>query len=44
MYETWRVYALQYKTVGGREDSSGLGHSYVILDAVGNCVANIPGT
>jgi len=44
VYETWRVYALQFKAVGGREDSSGLGHSYVILDAIGNCVANIPGT
>jgi hypothetical protein len=40
----WRVYALQYKLVGGRKDPSGLEHSYVILDAVGNCLANIPGT
>ena len=41
---TWRVYALQYRDVAGRRDSGGLEHSYVILDAVGNCVANIPGT
>ncbi len=42
--ESWRVYAVQYKRIAGREDSSGLDHSYVILDAVGNCLANIPGT
>jgi hypothetical protein len=44
VYETWRVYALQYKEVGGRDVSSGPAHSYVILDPVGNCIANIPGT
>lgn len=43
-YESWRVYALQFKRIGAREDSSGLDHSYVILDPVGNCLANIPGT
>ena len=43
-YESWRVYALQFKRIGDREDASGLGHSYVILDPVGNCLANIPGT
>ena len=34
-HESWRVYALQYKLVDGREDSSALEHSYVILDPVG---------
>jgi hypothetical protein len=43
-YESWRVYALQFKRSGARVDSSGLDHSYVILDPVGNCLANIPGT
>jgi hypothetical protein len=43
-YESWRVYALQFKRTGTREDSSGLDHSYLILDPVGNCLANIPGT
>lgn len=43
-HESWRVYALQYKLVDGHEDSSALEHSYVILDPVGNCLANIPGT
>jgi hypothetical protein len=40
----WRIYVHQYKLVGGAKDRSGLEHSYVILDPVGNCVANIPGT
>ncbi|MBK6337511.1 MAG: hypothetical protein IPF60_17875 [Betaproteobacteria bacterium] len=44
VHDSWRVYALQYKLVDGREDSSALEHSYVILDPVGNCLANIPGT
>ena len=44
LYESWRVYAQQVKRIGAREDSSGLTHSYVILDPVGNCLANIPGT
>jgi hypothetical protein len=43
-YDSWRVYAHQYKDVGGRKDKGGLSHTYVILDAVGNCLANIPGT
>ncbi len=41
---TWRVYVRQYKLVGREREFGGLDHSYVILDAVGNCVANIPGT
>ena len=41
---TWRIYVHQYKLRDGRHDWSGLTHSYVILDRVGNCHANIPGT
>ena len=41
---TWRIFLQQYQLRGYRHDSRGLGHSYVILDAVGNCIANIPGT
>jgi hypothetical protein len=40
----WRIFVQQYKLSGSRKDRGGLGHSYVILDPVGNCVANIPGT
>lgn len=40
----WRVFVQQYKRSGGRKDAGGLTHSYVILDRVGNCLANIPGT
>jgi len=43
-FDTWRVYAQQYKDVGGVKDRTGRDHSYVVLDAVGNCLANIPGT
>jgi len=43
-YDSWRVYAHQYKDVGGRKEKGGLWHTYLILDAVGNCLANIPGT
>jgi hypothetical protein len=43
-YDSWRVYAHQYKDVGGRKDKGGLKHTYLILDAVGNCLAHIPGT
>jgi hypothetical protein len=41
---SWRVFALQYKQKAGRREYGGRDHSYVILDAVGNCIANIPGT
>ncbi len=41
---SWRVYAHQYRDRAGRHDWSGLTHTYVILDPVGNCMANIPGT
>lgn len=41
----WRIYVQQYKLAAdGRKDRGGLDHTYIILDAVGNCVANIPGT
>ena len=44
-YGAWRVFVRQYRGGGGvRHDYAGLDHSYVILDAVGNCLANIPGT
>ncbi len=43
-YDSWRVYVHQYKDVGGRKDKGGLQHTYLILDAVGNCLAHIPGT
>jgi len=43
-YGAWRVFVRQYRKSGGRHDYAGLDHSYVILDAVGNCLANIPGT
>ncbi len=43
-YDSWRVYVHQYKDVDGRKDKGGLLHTYLILDAVGNCLAQIPGT
>ncbi len=43
-YDSWRVYVHQYKDRGGRKDPGGLEHTYLILDAVGNCMAHIPGT
>ncbi len=43
-YDSWRVYVHQYKDRGGRPDKSGLLHTYIILDAVGNCLAHMPGT
>jgi len=43
-FDTWRVFAQQYKLIDGQREIRGRDHSYVILDAVGNCVANIPGT
>ncbi len=41
---TWRIYLHQFQLRGYRHEQRGLAHSYVILDAVGNCIANIPGT
>lgn len=43
-YGAWRIFVHQYKQVGNRKERGGLTHSYVILDRVGNCLANIPGT
>jgi hypothetical protein len=43
-YDSWRMYVHQYRRVPGKRDWAQLTHTYVILDAVGNCVANIPGT
>ena len=41
---SWRVYFHQYRLRGGQRDWGGLTHTYVVLDPVGNCYANIPGT
>jgi hypothetical protein len=41
---SWRVYFHQYHVRDGVHDWGGLDHTYVILDRVGNCYANIPGT
>jgi len=41
---SWRVYLHQYRREPARHDWLGLDHTYVILDRVGNCLANIPGT
>ena len=40
----WRLYFHQYRERGGARDRGGLAHTYIILDPVGNCMANIPGT
>jgi hypothetical protein len=41
---SWRVYFHQYHLRAGQRDWGGLTHTYVVLDPVGNCYANIPGT
>ena len=43
-YDSWRVYVHQYHRTPKAHDWSALTHSYIILDPVGNCLANIPGT
>jgi hypothetical protein len=43
-YDAWRIFVHQYKQVGADRERGGLAHTYVILDRVGNCLANIPGT
>jgi len=43
-FDSWRVFARQYKEVDGVKRYGGLDHSYVVLDLLGNCIANIPGT
>ena len=40
----WRIYFHQYRERAGNKDRGGLAHTYIILDSVGNCIANIPGT
>jgi len=40
----WRIYFHQYNDRRGAKDRGGLSHTYIILDSVGNCLANIPGT
>ena len=42
--DSWRIYFHQYRLHDGKRDWGGLTHTYVVLDAVGNCDANIPGT
>jgi hypothetical protein len=41
---SWRIYFHQYRLRGAERDWGGLTHTYVVLDARGNCYANIPGT
>jgi hypothetical protein len=41
---SWRIYVHQYRIRDARRDWGGLTHTYVVLDPVGNCDANIPGT
>ena len=40
----WRIYFHQYTDRSGSKNRGGLAHTYIILDPVGNCIANIPGT
>jgi hypothetical protein len=42
--DAWRIYFHQYRERSGAKDRGGLAHTYIILDPVGNCMANIPGT
>jgi hypothetical protein len=42
--DAWRIYFHQYRNRAGARDWAGLTHTYIILDSVGNCLANIPGT
>ena len=42
--DSWRIYFHQYRLHDARRDWSGLTHTYVVLDSIGNCYANIPGT
>jgi hypothetical protein len=43
-FDTWRVFAQQYTLSNGEKDIRGRDHSYIVLDAIGNCIANMPGT
>ena len=42
--DSWRVYVRQWKRVDGRKQYEPREHSFVVLDPIGNCLANIPGT
>jgi len=42
--ESWRVYVRQWKRIDGHKQYEPREHSFVVLDPVGNCLANIPGT
>jgi hypothetical protein len=42
--DAWRIYVHQYNDRSGAKERGGLDHTYIILDPVGNCLANIPGT
>lgn len=42
--DSWRIYFHQYRARNAQHDWGGLTHTYIVLDAVGNCDANIPGT
>ena len=44
IHDTFRVFFHQYKLREGRRDWTRLDHTYVVLDATGNCLAHIPGT
>ena len=43
-FDTWRVFVQQYRETDGVREIRGRDHTYVVLDAIGNCIANIPGT
>ena len=43
-FGAWRVFVRQYRLAGQVHSYEALEHSYVVLDPVGNCLANIPGT
>ena len=42
--DAWRVYVRQWKRIDGRKQYEPREHSFVVLDPVGNCLSNIPGT
>jgi hypothetical protein len=42
--DSWRVYVRQWKRIDGRKQYEPRDHSFIVLDSVGNCLANIPGT
>jgi hypothetical protein len=41
---SWRIYVRQWKQLDGRKQYEPRDHSFVVLDPIGNCLANIPGT